>query len=281
LTVEGLLGAALRIAAAVAIGLPLVLYLAQDGLIFYRQPLSDARRAEIARRFPRAQPFALASADGPRLRGWLVSPGSAARAPLVLYFGGNAEEVSGMLEAVGDPARGATPGVAWLLVNYRGYGASEGAPSERALVADALALYDHARQLPGIDAARVFTFGRSLGSGVAVALAAQRPLRGVILVTPFDSLVAVAKRYYPYLPVNWMLKHRFDSLTRARKLAAPLLCLIAAGDAVIPPSHGLRLFEAWAGAKRKVVLAAAGHNDVDAAPTFWPEVRAFLERPTP
>lgn len=282
MSAEGLLGAAFRIAAAVAVGLPLVLYLAQDSLIFYRQPLSEARRAEIARRFPRAQPFALASADGPRLHGWFVGPApAAARAPLVLYFGGNAEEASWMLESIGDPARGATPGVAWLLVNYRGYGASEGAPSERALVADALALYDHARQLPGIDPQRVFAFGRSLGSGVAVALAAQRPLRGVILVTPFDSLVAVAKHYYPYLPVSWMLKHRFDSLARAHTLAAPLLCLVAAQDDVIPPAHALRLYEAWAGPKRKVVLAGAGHEDPDAAPAFWPEVRAFLERASP
>ena len=202
---EALLVSALKIALAVALGLPLALYFAQDSLIFYRQPLAEARRAQIAQRFPAAEEFALAAADGTRLQGWLVRPREPQAAPLVLYLGGNAEEVSWMHEAVGNPARGETPGVAWLLVNYRGYGASEGRPSERALVADALALHDHVRQLPGIDPGRLFAFGRSLGSGVAVALAAQRALRGVILVNPYDSLGAVAGHYYPDLPVNWML----------------------------------------------------------------------------
>lgn len=265
-----------KVAAAVAVGLPLVVYLAQDSLIFYRQPLDDARRAQIARRFPAATEVTLASADGVKLHGWLVRPQGTERAPLVLYFGGNAEEASYMLEAVGDPARGETPGTAWLIVNYRGYGASEGSPSERALVADALTLYDHAAKLSGVDADRIVAFGRSLGSGVAVALAARRPLRAVILVSPYDSLAAVAKRYYWYLPVDWLLKHRFDSIALAPKLKQPLLCLIAERDEVIPPEHGERLYDAWGGTKRKLVLQEAGHNSTDAHPLLWPAIREFL-----
>jgi hypothetical protein len=276
LAAEGLLAAALKIAAGVAVGLPLVLYLAQDSLIFYRQPLPDARRADVARRFPAAGEFALQVQGGTQLRGWLVRAPADRPAPLVLYFGGNAEEVSWMLESVGNPLRGETPGVAWLIVNYRGYGASEGSPSERALVADALALYDHARTLPGIDPARIHGFGRSLGSGVAVALAAERPLRSVILVNPYDSLVAVAKHYYSYLPVSWLLKHRFDSIGRAPAIGVPLLCLIAERDEVIPTVHGERLFAAWGGPKRRVLLEGAGHNDTEMAPAFWPEIRRSL-----
>jgi pimeloyl-ACP methyl ester carboxylesterase len=275
--VEGILVSALKIAAAVAVGLPLVVYLAQDSLIFYRQPLPDARRTEIARRFPAATEVTLASADGTKLHGWRVRPQGVERAPLVLYFGGNAEETSYMLEAVGDPLHGETPGVGWLIVNYRGYGASEGSPSEHALVADALTLYDHAAKLPGVDADRIVAFGRSLGSGIAVQLAAHRPVRAVILVSPFDSLAAVAKRYYWYLPVDWMLKHRFDSIALAPALKQPLLCLIAERDEVIPPVHGERLFDAWGGAKRKILLAEAGHNSTDVHPAFWPSVREFLE----
>lgn len=274
---ESLLFSLAKIAAALAVGLPLIVYLAQDSLIFYRQPLSDARRTEIARRFPAATEVALASADGTKLHGWLVRPQGVERAPLVLYFGGNAEEASYMLESVGDPARGETPGAAWLIVNYRGYGASEGSPSERALVADALTLYDYAAKHPGVDADRILAFGRSLGSGAAVALAAQRPLRAVILVSPFDSLAAVAKRYYWYLPVDWMLKHRFDSIALAPTLKQPLLCLIAERDEVIPPEHAERLFAAWGGPKRKVSLGGAGHNTTDGAAQFWPAVREFLE----
>jgi uncharacterized protein len=274
--VESLLISLAKIAAAVAVGLPLVVYLAQDSLIFYRQPLPDARRAEIARRFPAATEVIIPSADGAKLHGWLVLPQGTAPAPLVLYYGGNAEEVSHMLEAIGDPVRGGTPGVAWLVVNYRGYGASEGSPSQAALVADALAHYDYASKLPGIDADRVFVFGRSLGSGVAVQLAAHRPVRALILVSPYDSLAAVAKRYYWYLPVDWMLKHRFDSIALAPQMKQPLLCFIAERDDVIPPEHAERLFAAWSGPKRRVLLGGAGHNTTDGTAGFWPAVQAFL-----
>ena len=180
---EGLVASILKVSAAVAIGLPLVVYLAQDALIFYRQPRGEARRADIARRFPGVQEIFLRTEDGTKLHAWHVG----ASGPLVLYFGGNAEEVSWMIEG-----SASAHGVAWLLMDYRGYGASEGAPSERALVADAKTLYDNAAKLPGVDPKRIYAFGRSLGSGVAVALAAQRPLAGVILATPFDSLAAVA-----------------------------------------------------------------------------------------
>ena len=263
----------LKVAAGVAIGLPLVVYLAQDALIFYRQPLPEARRADVARRYPAVQEVFIQAKDGTRLHAWHArAPGTGAEnAPLVLYFGGNAEEVSWMLEGLGQ-----APGVSWLLVDYRGYGLSEGSPGEAALVSDAIQWFDHAEKFPEVDSRRVFAFGRSLGSGVAVALAAERPLAGLILATPFDSLAAVAKRYYWYLPVDWLLKHRFDSIARAPKLNQPLLCLIAERDEVIPPVHGERLFDAWGGVKRKIVLQEAGHNSTDAHPLFWASIREFL-----
>ncbi len=269
---ESLLASALKIAAAVVVGLPLVMYLAQDALIFYRQPLDEGRRVAVLKRFPAVEEIVLPTPDGERLHAWRVR----ATGPLVLYFGGNAEEVSWMLDAVGDPARGETPGVGWLLVDYRGYGASTGSPSEKALVADALQLYDHAAKLPGVDPERLYAFGRSLGSGVAVALAAQRRIRGVVLVTPFDSLAAVAKHHYPYLPVDWLLKHRFDSIAHAPALQAPLLCFAAERDEIIPAVHAERLYAAWGGPKKRIVLDGANHNSIDGAAGFWGAIRAFL-----
>src|SRR2546430_5548835 len=127
-------------------------------------------------------------------------------------------------------------------------------------------------------ASKVFLFGRSLGSGVAVQLAAERPLAGVILVAPFDSLVEVAKRHYPYLPVDWMLKHRFDSIGRAPKIGVPLLCLVAAEDRIIPPEHSRRLYAAWGGPKQWIELQGAGHNSTDSAPAFWENIWKFLTR---
>jgi hypothetical protein len=264
---EGLIAAVLKVTAAVAIGLPLIVYLAQDALIFYRQPLSEARRADVARRFPAVQEVFLQAKDGTRLQAWHAKAGS----PMVIYFGGNAEETSWMLEELGN-----APGVSWLIVSYRGYGLSGGSPGEAALVSDALQWFDYALALPGADAKRTFAFGRSLGSGVAVALAAQRPVARLILATPYDSLAAVAKRHYWYLPVDLLLKHRFNSIALAPALKQPLLCLIAERDEVIPPVHGERLFDAWGGPKRKVVLQEAGHNSTDAHPLFWTSIREFL-----
>ena len=265
-----------KIAASVAVGLPLIVYLLQEQLIFYPQRLSEPRRAEIARRFPDVQEVSLAAADGTRIHAWFVKSLPSQGAPLVVYFGGNAEEVSWMLEAVGDPRIGATPGVAWLLVDYRGYGGSEGKPSEAALVADALAVYDFAVALPGVDQQRIFAFGRSLGSGVAVQLAAARRLAGLVLAAPYDSLVEVARHYYPFLPVSWMLKHRFESIAHAPRIQVPLLCIVAERDELIPVERAERLYEAWGGPRRKVALPGARHNDMDSAPEFWPAIRSFL-----
>ena len=250
---------------AVVVGFPLLMYLMQDQLIFFRQPVQEAQRDSIARRFPVAESVFIHT--DVRLHAWHIR-GS----PLVLYFGGNAEEVSWMLEQAPRRARG----VGWLLTDYRGYGSSEGTPSESALSSDGLAWYDYAAR--EFKANKVFLFGRSLGSGVAVQLAAERPVAGVILVAPFDSLVEVGKRHYPYLPVDWMLKHRFDSMGRAPKIAVPLLCLVAAQDRIIPPEHSRRLYAAWGGAKQWVELQGAAHNSTDSAPAFWESIWNFLMR---
>jgi len=257
----------------VAVGLPLVIWFFQDRLIFFPRPLEPGRREQLLKRAPLVEEVALAAEDGTKLHGWLARPAAPGRAPLVIYFGGNAEEASWILDEPERPADWA-----WLAVSYRGYGLSQGSPGEAALVSDARRIYDFAKQRADIDPQRIHAFGRSLGSGVAVALAAQRPLAGVILVSPFDSLAAVAKRHYWYLPVDLMLRHRFDSIALAPKLRQPLLCLISERDEIIPPEHAERLFAAWGGAKRKIVLQEAGHNSSDAHPMFWQAVRGFLEK---
>lgn len=255
----GIAGSVLKLGAGAAVVL-LALFFLQDGLIFHPPPKGRAPSG--------AESVFIEAEDGTRLHAWQVK--AAPGAPLVLYFGGNAEDVSWMVE---EAARRA-PGAAWLLVDYRGYGSSEGSPSEKNLVADGLRWYDHAaRSNPSIH-----VFGRSLGSGVAVQLAAARPVEGVILVAPFDSLVELGRHHYPFLPVRWMLKHRFDSLRHAPSVAAPLLCLVAERDEVIPIVHSQRLYDAWKGPKRWVALPGAGHNSTDDAPQFWSAIRSFLEK---
>ena len=250
------------IALVLVVGFPLLMYLAQDSLIFHPQRVSEAQRAQIASR-PGIESVFIDASDGTRLHAWHVTGD-----PMVLYFGGNAEEVSWML----DHAARRTPGVGWLLVDYRGYGSSGGSPSEKALTDDALRWFDR------FAATRTYVFGRSLGSGVAVQVAAARPVAGVVLVAPFDSLVEVGKRHYPFLPVGLLLKHRFDSVAAAPKITAPLLCIVAVDDEIIPVAHAKRLYDAWAGEKRWVGLEGAGHNSTDNAANYWTSITAFLQQ---
>jgi len=263
------MSSALTILVIVVVALPLVVYFMQDRLLFHPQPLNEIQRKEIERRFAGVEEIVL-QADGTRLQAWHVkaAPGK----PLVIYFGGNAEVVSWMIE----PARSRAPGTGWLLVSYRGYGGSEGEPSETTITADALRWYDYA--VKELGATQVIAFGRSLGSGAAVYLASQRKIHSVVLVAPYDSLVEVAKHHYPYLPVRLMLRHPFESIERAPGLDMPLLCIAAGSDQVIPPAHAKRLFDAWAGPKRWLELEGADHNSTDGAPAFWPAITAFLQQ---
>lgn len=264
----------LTILLGVAIGVPLLLALMQDGLIFHPPPAPGIS--------PRSQGLAVEDirvrmADGVELAGWLarVSPAGTAtspfRAPLAIYFGGNAEEASWMVAE----ARRFAP---WslLVVNYRGYGGNPGKPGERALFADALALYDWAAARPDVDAGRIVLIGRSLGSGVAVHVAAERKTAGVVLVTPFDSLRAVAQGMYPLIPVSLLLRHPFDSLARAAGIDAPLLVLLATQDRVVAPKRARQLYEAWRGPKQLREFAA-DHNDIDADAAYWDAINGFLK----
>ena len=250
-----------KLCLALAIGLTLLIYALQDRLIFHPQPGPPAAAG--------AESLFIDAADGTRLHAWHVK--GPPDAPLVLYFGGNAETVSWMVAQ----ARQRAPHVAWLLVDYRGYGSSAGSPSEKALVGDALAWYDHARPK---SAGPIYVFGRSLGSGVAVQLAAARSVAGVILVAPYDSMVELGRHHYPLLPVRWMLKHPFESLRHAPAVAAPLLCLVAQHDQIIPVVHSRRLYDAWKGPKRWVELLGAGHNSTDGAAEFWDAIADFLKK---
>lgn len=272
MTGGGLLVSALKVALGVAIGLPLVLYFLQDRLLFFPQNMEPGRREILAKRAPLVEEVRLTATDGTKLHGWLAKLAAEGRFPLVIYFGGNAEESSWIID---DPDR--PKNWAWLAMSYRGYGLSEGSPGETALVADALRAHDFAAARADIDPKRIVAYGRSLGSGVAVQLAAARRVAGIILVTPYDSILAVAQRHYPYLPVSMMLRHHFDSMAQASALDVPLLAIAAALDTVIPPVHAKRLADAWKGPKRHVELGGADHNSIGGHPDFWRLKREFLE----
>jgi hypothetical protein len=257
------------IGAAVLLGVPAAMYLLQDSLLFLPQPYVGALPAAGAGR--PVEELAFEATDGVRLRGWLVHQSApAGRAPLVVYYGGNAEEVSWQAT---EPWPADWP---LALVNYRGYGASEGKPSERDLYADALAVIDALALRPDVDPERIVLVGRSLGAGVATHVAAHRPVAGVVLISPYDSMIEVGRRHYPWLPVGLLLKHPFDAQSLAPEIQAPLLAIAGSRDSIIPTVHSRRLFDAWGGPKRWVELPGADHNDLGSGPAFWPAIDAFL-----
>ncbi len=235
-----------------------LLFLVQRSQIYFPVPESSRAGAQSFR-------FAGRGAD---LKVWVVArPGRQA----LLYFGGNAEDVASNLSAFAS----AFPEYSLYLVNYRGYGGSGGSPSESGLVEDAIALYDHLRpQHPEIS-----VIGRSLGSGVAVQLASVRDLRRLALVTPFDSLVNVARTHYPYLPIGLLLRDRYDSAGRASAVDADTLIVIAGSDEIIPRASTNSLVAAFPASQvRVLVLEGARHNDIDNDPRYLGQLRAFLAR---
>ena len=250
---------------AIVLGIPALAWLVQDHLVFFPQRVvsSDRLPAGVAE-------LEVTATDGTRLRGW-IRHASHEPAPVVLYFGGNAEEVSWTLADKRWPRDWAV-----VAINYRGYGASEGTPGEAALVADALSIYDTVAARPDVEARRIVAFGRSLGTGMATKLAAQRPLAGAILVSPYDSLVEVGRTHYPWLPVSWLLRHRFDVSQDASRVQAPLLAIVAERDSIVPQGRSRALFDAWAGPKRWVVTPGADHDTVGESAPFWEHVTGFL-----
>lgn len=247
-------------------------YRKQDALLFPAQTLDQHRAAQLELDHP-GSGYTLKTRDGITLRGWLDVPATTGPHPLLLYFGGNKDEVSNWMLM-----RHQAPDWAWASLNYRGYGASEGEPSQTALVADAQAVFDALAADPRIDPKRIVVIGRSLGSGVAVQLAEKRPLQALILITPYDSMLSVAAEKYPYLPIRWMLRHPFDSIALAPTLHLPTQILLAQEDKLIPPAHGARLAAAWGSPVQPLLLPGANHHDILLHPKFWVDVRGFLAR---
>ena len=262
--------AVLFIAIAAYAGVCALLWFAQERLIFLGAPPDTPPTAPPHWRMER---FDLETADGAKLEGYIALP-PVERPPVVLYFGGNAEEATHHLK---EAARLYGPR-AVVALNYRGYGRSTGKPGEPVLVADALLAYDRLLARTDLDTARIAVHGRSLGSGVAVALAGARPVKALVLTTPFDSLTAVAQGHYPWAPVGLLLRHRFDSIASAPERRQPVLVISAAGDDVIAPAHADRLAAAWGGPVQALRLANRGHNDLFLDPLYGPAISAFLDR---
>ncbi len=240
------------------------MYAQQEQFLFFPQPLNSENASALQDqqvRIPR---------PGALLHGWLLNPG---KQRLIIFYGGNAEEISHLAGAFSRLRDTST-----LMINYRGYGLSSGAPDQHALQEDALWI---SRQLPhilGYQPAQVILAGRSLGTGVAMYVASRQPVDGLLLVTPYDSIRALASTHYPWLPVGLLLKHPFDSVTEATGVNLPVQFILAESDTVVPHEHAERLAAALPVTPQIETLAGTNHNSIMDSQAFWQAVQQYLDR---
>lgn len=229
------------------------LFVFQRHLLYYPQ---TARLEPADFGIPEMRALRLTTSDGVAVTAWYRAPPGAA--PVVVYFHGNAGHLG---YRAGKLRPYLEAGFGLLAVSYRGYGDSEGRPTESGLFADghaALAFLEG----EGIVAGRIFLYGESLGSAVAVPLAAGRRLGGVVLEAPFTSVGDLAAHHYPFVPARHLVRDRFDSKARIGQLGAPLLVIHGGRDRVVPIHFGRALFEAAPEPKEMIVFESAGHNDL-------------------
>jgi len=213
----------------------------------------------------------VATPDGETLVLWVAS--ATGNRPTVLYFQGNAGSIADRADRL---AFYQAEGYGAAFLSYRGYGGSTGTITEAGLITDARTAYDWLIA-QGIPASRIVVVGESLGTGVAVQLAARHPVGAVILEAPYTAAVDVAALIYPWLPVRLLMKDQFRSSAHIGKVTAPLLILHGTDDTVIPFTLGQRLFAAANQPKTFVPLDGKGHEALY-KPATWALGTAFLAR---
>jgi len=245
-----------------------MLVLRQDRLIFFpTRPLAASPESFGLD----AAELSVVTEDQVRLHGWWIR-GARRRALLYLHGNaGNAADRLGRAKALHDRF-----GLDVFLVDWRGYGKSEGSPSEEGLQRDGRAVYRTAIEA-GFRPEQIVPFGESLGCAVAIDLAAKWACGGVVLETPFLSVKALARVHYPWVPL-FLVRNRWDNAARIADIPVPKLFIVAENDEVAPAAQGRRLFEAARGARELLVVPGAHHNDVwmVGGDAYWGAWEKFL-----
>lgn len=220
-----------------------------------------------------AKRLSLKTADGETLAGIHMDPeGSSKNQTLILGFGGNAWNGQDVAEYL----HGLFPGDDVVAFHYRGYVPSTGEPSSRALIADAALVYDLAVQKS--QPRQVIAVGMSIGSGVAAELATKRKLDGIILVTPFDSLKAVAQALYPWIPIGPFFEHEIDQAGALEKVHTPVAIIAASHDQIVPKERTEALIRRVPNLVFSRTIGRAGHNDIYARSDFQEAMHEALKR---
>jgi fermentation-respiration switch protein FrsA (DUF1100 family) len=262
----GLLKSLLIILLIGYVGLVALMYFAQRALMYF----PDTTRWSLAEvGLPQAEEVVLSTSDGEKVIVWHAPPRG--EKPVVLYFQGNG---GGLNLRAGRFARLVSNGTGLVALNYRGYGGSTGYPTEAGLLRDADAAYAFAAERYGAE--RIVLWGESLGTGVAVAVAAEHPVARVLLESPFTSTVDVATSVFWYVPIRWLMLDQFRSDERIAKVTAPVMIVHGDGDRTVPFALGERLYSLVRSPKRFMRLPNAGHNDHDEH-GLLEKVRSFID----
>lgn len=240
----------LALAGYLAVGAYLVVM--EGRLVFHPERVLTATPAQRGMIF---EDVHLKADDGERLHGWFVPQSSAELT--VLFFHGNAGNLTHCLDTFAILHR---MGANVFAIDYRGYGQSSGSPSEAGTYLDAKAAWQYLTSERRIDPAKIVIFGRSLGGGVATWLATQIRPAGIVLESTFSSMPDVAQRLYPYVPVRWLARNRYDNLARINDIRVPILFIHSSEDELIPLTHSERLHEHYRGPKALQVIKGS-HAD--------------------
>lgn len=244
------------IAAVIYLAICVYMYINQRAFIYFPQP---------GVLYTSEKPVEIRSGEI-TLRGWVVNEGSD---EAVIYFGGNGERPEANIPDFKHIFDNQTV----YLINYRGYGESDGSPTEEGLYEDALAIYDHVSQ----NHPKITVIGRSLGTGVATYLASQRGVDRLVLIEPFDSVVNVARAAYPVLPVKFLIKDRYDSAGRAGSITAGTLIIMAERDEIIPGWSTENLISEFdQNILEVVVIKDATHDDIQNYPRYYRVLERFV-----
>jgi fermentation-respiration switch protein FrsA (DUF1100 family) len=246
----------------------LAVAVAQSRLVYYPGPAPNETPRDHALEY---DDVSLRTRDGETIHAWLVH----ATAPrgMVILCHGNAGNIAARIERA---SKLVEIGFDVLLFDYRGYGGSSGKPTEEGTYVDAETAWEHARSR-GVPPEHIVAFGESLGGAVAIELARRRKVGAVIVEDTFTSLADMGAKFYPWLPVRWLLRIRYDSLAKVAGLNAPLLVIHSRDDELVPFEHGERLFHA-AREPKKLLVTRGSHNagGFVGAPDWVRAVGAFL-----
>lgn len=273
------LALAVLVVATFLVGLRLLLPRVVSSFVFYPQPLSPDRTDPADWGWPGAEEVRFQATDGTALHGWLF-PARGERRGSAIYLHGNAGNVTIRGEAA---SAFAELGLDVLVIDYRGYGASEGTPGEAGLYSDAEGAWRWWVERRGVDPSELIVIGGSLGAAVAVDLAARREVAGLVLVVPLPGTIAVARHTYSFLPdfVFAWDEPLFDTVERVREVAAPILVAHATEDHIVPRAGARAIADNAGGPVTWHEAEGFGHGGAWGDPALWRKIDGFLSEILP